>query len=667
MHARSFRQPRSRSACCPPGCRLPCCAPRRRRACKTNRCIFIPAPALTTKRYCGDPCSPPPPACLPKPIYGRRRPLSSPRPYSRPFRPYSSLYSSTNPCRPKKCGPLDPCVPSLTDRCDPCMPRSICDPCLPSSTRFSSPCRFKGNKSRSCRPRRTRCSPSPKCRATRSSSYGSSYCESACSRRAGSKRCQTCECDPCCCKKSSVKNRPNEDTAKGPTSWFLKQSEKCGKAKSSKDPHYCPWEAEVTVTGTVRGHCTSTAVEVAKRLTGKFSSKGQRYTCKKKGSKCDTKKETKNQRMALGYLDDGTKLDFSRNRCEDEDEDVYNRQSYVKGRTNNAKIESSVSDNRWRSKKDDIKVKERKSSDRSDLHFATAYIGRKRNEAKGGSQNIEERQHDDMYTFGQREYSKGPEPEYYHSRHSYNRHRNNRHWVYAASSDSDQSSYKTASESMQCSRRYPSLTREDENIIYARRKGRRKNPDPYTNKSRFHNERREAWWRQHHNHPTSLDDHCYYSGEEDEDDVITFNLVSEEDSDNINSEGVSDRDDIDKDHSHFTPSPAPRRLAMDRQHARSSDRRSLSPVSYTRRSTHSRPQPRHRRTTKVSGAAQHRPDSAYLDLDASSGQSSEGELGEGSTSNTVHFKPRETQQKRDTTHQQRRLPHRKRVSYSEGL
>ena len=166
MRRRNLTQPRSRSAGCPPGCRLPCCNPRRRRQTKPNRCVFVPPPALTTKRYCGDPCSPPPPGCTPKPIFGRsgsqprkpratlrcdpceprQRPLSncSPRSYGRPFRPYSTLYCSTTPCRPKRCGPLDPCVPSLTDRCEPCVPRLSCDPCTSIINRYSSPVCYQG-------------------------------------------------------------------------------------------------------------------------------------------------------------------------------------------------------------------------------------------------------------------------------------------------------------------------------------------------------------------------------------------------------------------------------------------------------------------------------------------------------------------------------------------
>lgn len=719
MRGRSYCQPRSRSGCCPPGCCLPCCAPRRRRrrrrcSPKVNPCIFIPAPGLTTKRYCGDPCSPPPPACTPKPAYmrrcsrparrprtsltcdpccdpcydpccdpcpPRRRPAcsSSPRPYSRPYRPYSSLFSALNPCRPKKCGPLDPCGSSFIDRClpcrplcDPCPPRPVCDPCPPACTRFSPPCCHsgtKGNKSSKPSRRRSSSSPktskSPKSRSVRSSSRASSCCESVCSERRKSKpksfRCKKCGYDPCSCKKTAAVEEdcrpcPNEDTSKAPTNWFVKQSEKCGKAKSSNEPHLCPWEAEVTVTGTVRGHCTSTAVEVAKRLTGKFTSRGQRYTDKKKnGTKRDKEAETKPQRMALGFLDDGTKLDFSRNRCEDDDADVHWASSH---RTNNARTDNSGSASRRRSHRSEGKVKEKKGDVGPDLHFATAFVGGNSDGFRHGSTGVEKKRD----RLSQCRSGRGGESSG-HTQHGTHRHR--RAWLESEASDTDQSLYKTAPESVQYYRHRRNSSQEDQNVYSARRRGRRKTGDRCTDKSRVHRKtigRREDWWRQNNYHQTKLDDRYYYDEDDGVDeDVINFNLASEEDSDS--SEDERGNDDIDKLNPHRSPPPSPTR------HGRSRDRGLVSPVSYSRLTSQSRPQRHHRhpsRAYKPGRAAQHRPHSAYNHQDASSGQSSDEELRERGSPNSFRFKLSD-RPNRHVTHHKYHPHHRKRVSYGEGL
>ncbi|RUS81872.1 hypothetical protein EGW08_010395 [Elysia chlorotica] len=703
MRRRTYCRARSTSAGCPPGCCLPCCAPRRRRSPRVNRCAFVPPPAKTTTRYCGDPCSPPPPRCTPKRVFGsrcrrpsrprasmcctpcppRNRPtLCSPCTYSRPFHALTSnLFSSTNPCRPKKCGPLDPCVPSVTRRFDQRPTRKKCDPCVfPSPNSLPSPgCCEVGKTIRpTCKIRKSRRSASPKRRSGRSS-CGSSYCESPCSKSPAAGRCRDCGYSPCSCDKSSEKghqeqvNCPSyEDASKGPTSWFLKKSEKCGKTKSPNEPHFCPWEAEVTVTGTVRGHCTSTAEEVAKRLTGKFSSRGHRYTtCKKSPTKCgQSNDKCKPQKMALGYLDDGTKLDFSRNRCEDYGEDTAeSRECCVKGRTNNAKTDATVSANRWRLSRDHSHGSQRRHSSRGHLDFATAYIGRSRDESKDKHAQFEEIRQDEVYPISHRKYCRASETADHRSRHSHHgRHRYSRARIHSVVSDSDQSSYITAPESIEMSRRHPNSWRDADDYLHSRRKGRRKDVELPTDKSRLPGGsscRREAWWGRHNYHRTRLDDNNYYNDDEEEDDaegdVINFKLVCDDNGND--SDNVSDNDDIDKVNPQ--PSPPQRRFVMERG-ARTSDRRSLSPATHSRRSSWSRAPRTHRHWAQTSGAARHVPDLAQLHVDASSGQSSDGEWERGRSSSRFYSKARD-RLRGESVHQSKYMNHRKRVSYEKGL
>ena len=377
--------------------------------------------------------------------------------------------------------------------------------------------------------------------------------------------------------------------------------------------------------------------------------------------------------MALGYLDDGTKLDFSRNKCEDYDEGaVESKERYLNGRTNNANTEETATASRWRSSRDGVKGSERKYSGRGDLGFATAYIGRRRDEFNDDYTNFEEIHRNEVYPTSQRGHYRAPELNEPYSRHGHHsRHRHRRAQIYPAASDSDHSSYKTASGSMEYSRRYPNSSRDPGNVLYTRRKGRRKDVDLFTGNS---SGRREAWWGRHNYHRTSFDDNCYYDDEEEEDaerDVINFKLVSDDDDDDDGNDedycnnriNESDNDDIDKVNPH--PSPTPRRLDVDRA-ARSSDRRSLSPATYSRRSNWFQEQRRHTHHPRVSGAAKHRPDLADSDVNGSSRQSSDGEWEGGRSSNAFYSKARE-KQKGELVHQSKHLNHRKRVSYGEGL
>ena len=377
--------------------------------------------------------------------------------------------------------------------------------------------------------------------------------------------------------------------------------------------------------------------------------------------------------MTLGCLDDGTKLNFSRNRCEDEDEDALrNKESYFKGRTNNAITDGSASANRWRSCWDEVKVRERKRSGREELTFATAYVGGKNSESRSRyTNNIEDGPQDGVYTLSHKGFSdRAVEASDHRARHPRGNRQSQAHGRnYSVASDSDQSSYRTASETMQdrvwhtSSRRHPSSSRDAEDVHHSRRKSHRKAVDSYRDNNRLsHNSysggTREEWWRrQPYYHRTNVESNNYCSNDED------FNNESDNDDDYdgfdyVNGDDESDNDDIDEVYPHF--SPLPRRLAIADRRASSSDRRYLSPVNYSRRSTHSPVQHRNGHRSRTSGAAKHRPDSAYLDQEAYSGQSSDGGMGEG------RYTKSRDRQKWEMAHHSRHSNHRRRVTYGEG-
>ncbi|KAH9495403.1 hypothetical protein Btru_016412 [Bulinus truncatus] len=97
-----------------------------------------------------------------------------------------------------------------------------------------------------------------------------------------------------------------------PSAEFLEKFHKLGKLPRDEQ-HMCPWEADVTVNGNVRAHCDSTAVEIAKKMTGRYRAQGERMTtdsCAQIPIECEDEDD---QCLNLGQLDDGTCLDFSRN------------------------------------------------------------------------------------------------------------------------------------------------------------------------------------------------------------------------------------------------------------------------------------------------------------------------------------------------------------------
>ncbi|XP_005090453.1 uncharacterized protein LOC101845375 isoform X2 [Aplysia californica] len=307
-----------------------------------------------------DPCRPSKPCnpCRPSKLCDPCRP-SSPCNPCRPTSPCDPCWPSKfcdpcSPCRPRRriprkrfdpCNPCDPCKPwrprdpcdpcdpskpwkKPCSPCDPCQPGRPCDPCNPSKDspsiskqeiksgkiicdKFRSVC-YPCDVPTKCRPRRCRtscanpCDPCDPCRR--------------CKPRCKSTPCKVCKWDPCTCTVTCSEKPTCQVTAAcppcgtkdtGPSRALTKAATRVGKCLDRFTPHMCPWEADVTVSGTVRGHCTSTAAEVANRLTGCFKSSGKRYT--KDSYKCISSCDTQPQKFRLCALDDGSYMNFSRN------------------------------------------------------------------------------------------------------------------------------------------------------------------------------------------------------------------------------------------------------------------------------------------------------------------------------------------------------------------
>ncbi|BFY98511.1 hypothetical protein BsWGS_01551 [Bradybaena similaris] len=129
---------------------------------------------------------------------------------------------------------------------------------------------------------------------------------------------ENCKCDACNCACVSsrepawqVKRVETAMIDEGPSRNFLRKSRRVGHCLGRFKPHLCPWEADVSLSGIVRGHCTSTAVEVARRMHGRFTAEGDRFT--KDSCESIIPCPTESQKLSLGRLDDGTSLNFSRN------------------------------------------------------------------------------------------------------------------------------------------------------------------------------------------------------------------------------------------------------------------------------------------------------------------------------------------------------------------
>ncbi|GFO36508.1 hypothetical protein PoB_006301300 [Plakobranchus ocellatus] len=354
-----------------------------------------------------------------------------------------------------------------------------------------------------------------------------------------------------------------------------------------KEPHFCPWEAEVTVSGTVRGHCTATAGD---------------------------------QRMTLGYLDDGTKLDFCREKFKDDKNSFCQEtKTPVKGKTNNARLpDATVS---IESCGREVESKQRKKPCREEMSFSTAYVGENGRSIRNQWPRAEERQAVDSCNDGFSRYG------------CYRNHQRHHRCPSVTESDSDQSSYQTASEAVHegalvsFSGRYPNSSHEVENIAYSRRKSRRKNTaefDLHNSKLKrdVSNNKRQAWQVQNY-HNDALGQ-CSYAGAIRRSESFNFNVVSDDD-----CSYDSSNDDIDYANPHHFPTWP----ATEDGCARFSDRRYLSPERHSRRRNKSR---RREATRHHSGTSKRDTNMSHTaftdDLRADSRQSSETELDDGKAS-----------------------------------
>ncbi|CAL1526680.1 unnamed protein product [Lymnaea stagnalis] len=317
---------------CFPRCPEPCdpCVPRRRYPC--DPCY--PRRRDPCDPRCRDPCDPCDPAdpCYPrrrKPCYPcgpRRRDPCDPCDPCEPCDPYYPRWrDACDPCYPRIRDPLDPCDPRRRYPCDPCDPRRRY-PCDPYGTCPPFRCSTKCDDFF-----RSRCPVCLQLKCICLKSYSADDCKEACpplSCDPFNKTCYPCgepaRCaqDSACCPINTSsgeavcqETRVGTDDrcgVDGPSKDFLQKSRCLGKCMSRYQPHFCPWEADISVSGTIRAHCNSTAVEVAKRMTGRFKSDGERYTTDS-CAKLPANRLSESQQMSLGVLDDGTNLDFSRN------------------------------------------------------------------------------------------------------------------------------------------------------------------------------------------------------------------------------------------------------------------------------------------------------------------------------------------------------------------
>ncbi|KAK7009540.1 hypothetical protein BgiMline_001072 [Biomphalaria glabrata] len=222
---------------------------------------------------------------------------------------------SRDPCRrqPKKCDPcshneveiqnipkrkITPCETIILSKCDqpkeePCK-RDQCRPEQPSCDKFNKVCYPREIPVKADDTRRCEINSPDTCDIRK---------ENECERENDECKQQPCKgADSCCLDRCD-----NQD----PSSEFLEKFYRLGKLPRH-EKHMCPWEADVTVNGNVRAHCDSTAVEIAKKMTGRYRAEGERCTsdsCANVPVDC----EEDNQHLNLGILDDGTYLDFSRN------------------------------------------------------------------------------------------------------------------------------------------------------------------------------------------------------------------------------------------------------------------------------------------------------------------------------------------------------------------